>query len=127
MEYEITLKKTHINWGVYRHTDTRDKIPEEGYIPIPLNIAKEYNIFNSNSGNITNYQIYSEDKFLKGDIVIPSGSNEKGSIYAKQFQGKGNLKLIGKWYQQLNASPGDKLHIKIEKNKIFVKLKKESF
>ena len=125
MEYEITLKKTHINWGVYRHTDTRDKIPEEGYIPIPLNIAKEYNIFNS--GNITNYQIYSEDEFLKGDIVIPSGSNEKGSIYAKQFQGKGNLKLIGKWYQQLNASPGDKLHIKIEKNKIFVKLKKESF
>lgn len=127
MEYEITLKNAHINWGGYRHTDTRDKISGEGYIPIPLNIAKECNILNSNSGNITDYKIYSEDKILEGDIVIPSGSNEKGSIYAKQFQGKGNLKLIGKWYQQLNASPGDKLLIKIEKNKIFVELKKESF
>lgn len=124
MTYKVTLKKAHINWGEYRHTDTREKISEEGYIPIPSDVAKEYNILNSNSGATKEYQIFSTDGFLKGEIVIPSGSKEKGNPFAKQFQGKGNLKLIGKWYNYVNASIGDEIVVQINGDRIDVELKK---
>ncbi len=44
--YRVELKKTHIEWGVYRHTDTRDIIYGEGYIKIPADVARSFNITN---------------------------------------------------------------------------------
>jgi hypothetical protein len=33
--FTVTLKKCHIGWGTYRHTNTRTKRKGEGYLPIP--------------------------------------------------------------------------------------------
>ena len=42
--YIATLKKTHLGWGTHRTTNSRPKIKNEGYIPIPSKYAFSFNI-----------------------------------------------------------------------------------
>lgn len=110
--FVITLNDAHLDWGEHRHTNTRDAIPGEGYIPIPKEHAVRFNIFNSNraGGN----PLY-EFRTLNGDIMsgtlLAQGCSSAGNEYAKQFSGHGDLKLVGRWYASVNASPGG--HVKI--------------
>ena len=65
--YEIELKPSHIEWGEYRHTNTRDIRDNEGYIPIPRNKAIEYRILNSNGTN-NGQGIYTQNSFREREI-----------------------------------------------------------
>lgn len=35
--FEVVLSQSHVAWGTYRFTNSREPINGEGYIPLPLN------------------------------------------------------------------------------------------
>ena len=51
--FTITLKRPHLEWGSYRHTNSRGIVYGEGYIPIPAPDAYRIGTFNSNANSIT--------------------------------------------------------------------------
>ncbi|CAM4364740.1 hypothetical protein [Lacicoccus alkaliphilus] len=110
--YIIELKQAHLEWGVYRHTDTRSRIPGEGYLPIPRQKAVDYSIYNGNHSSVSNiYECTSQDGYLLQESVKASGSSRAGDIYAKQFQGNEDLSLFGRWFSHVNAQIGD--HVRV--------------
>lgn len=113
--FTIVLKQTHLEWGSYRYTHSRDVIYGEGYIPIPSKFAYEYKIYNSNFEKTgLGYNIFnckSEDGYFKGQIKA-GGCSKKGEIYAKQFHGLKNLKALGDWFGYCDAKVGDIIEVK---------------
>lgn len=107
-----TLRKAHLQWGLYRHTNSRGIIYGEGYLQIPIREARRLNITNSNQTDAnTIYICNSSDHFLQNVPLLASGSMRSGDIYAKQFQGRGNLRLLGDWFNHVNAKVGDRIKI----------------
>lgn len=107
-----TLKRAHLEWGSYRHTSTRGTIYGEGYLQIPRLDATRIGIHNSNlPGAINTFNCNSVDGFLANVTLKASGSSSAGDIYAKQFQGRGNLQLIGDWLNHVNAQIGDRVRV----------------
>lgn len=113
--FTIVLKQSHLEWGAYRYTNSRDIIYGEGYIPIPSKYAKKYKIYNSNFYKIgLGYNIFncvSEDGYFNGKLKA-GGCSKKGEIYAKQFHGLKNLKALGDWFKYCNAKEGDLIEVK---------------
>ena len=106
------LKQAHLEWGTHRHTNSRGTIYGEGYLQIPKQVATSIGIYNSNLPGATNtYICNSVDGYLNNVTLKASGSTNAGDIYAKQFQGSGNLKLIGDWFYYVNAQEGDRVKI----------------
>lgn len=105
--FTVQLKGTHVDWGEYRYTSTRDIIPGEGYIPIPRSYAETFHIYNTNRpGPLPLYDCSSIDGLYQGTLLA-QGSSEKGDIYAKQFAEYKNLKGLGGWFAAVKAKPGD--------------------
>jgi len=48
---------------------------------------------------------------LTNVILKASGCSTAGDIYAKQFAGSGNLKLLGSWFAHLKLQVGDQVEI----------------
>ena len=115
-KYEIILKPSHIQWGEYRYTDSRNSRGFEGYIPIPKDISLKFQILNSNGTNKKDvfgknlFYCTSADGSYKG-VLKAQGSSSAGDIYAKQFSGYGDLQALGKWYVIVNAKVGDKIRV----------------
>lgn len=110
--YIATLKKTHLGWGTHRNTFSRPRIGDEGYIPIPANCAVRFNITNVNNRSQSNVYLFStSDGFYQNKYLKSSGSGKKGSIYAKNLHGNGDLKLLGKWFDHLGAVIGDQIKV----------------
>jgi hypothetical protein len=110
--FVTTLKRAHLEWGNYRHTNTRGTVYGEGYIQIPRSDAIRIGINNSNLlGGRNTYNCNSVDGFLTNVTIKASGSSTAGDIYAKQFQGDGNLQLIGDWFNHVNAQTGDRVRV----------------
>jgi hypothetical protein len=110
--FTIELKKSHLEWGTHRYKYTRKRIHGEGYLPIPRPWAKSLSIFNRNhrnGGYICNCT--SSDGFLKDVSLKAAGCNKRGDVYAKQFQGNGNLRIIGSWFNAIGAGVGDYVKI----------------
>lgn len=114
--YTITLKEAHLNWGEYRNTSTRDYIAGEAYLPIPMQIAVNFGIVNSNATGGRDiygqnlFKFHTADGFLSGDLKS-QGCREAGDNYAKQFSVQGNLKPLGTWYDYIGATPGTQIHV----------------
>ncbi|ODG91516.1 hypothetical protein BED47_07645 [Gottfriedia luciferensis] len=106
-----TLKKAHLEWGNHRYTNSRGIIYGEGYLHIPSQVANSIGILNSNSGTTNTYNCNSADGFLKNVTLKASGSSKAGAVFAKQFQGSGNLKLLGDWFFHVNAEEGDQIRV----------------
>jgi hypothetical protein len=110
--YTATLKKTHLGWGTHRKTNSRPKIKNEGYIPIPLNNAIGFNITNLHNKKQSNiYKFSTSDGFIKDKELKASGNRKKGDKYAKNLHGNGDLKLLGDWFQHLRVQLGDKIKV----------------
>ena len=114
--YEVTLKPSHLKWGEYRYTGSRDSRELEGYIPIPREYSLKYQVLNSNGTE--QEDIYGKNLFncrsadgLYVGVLKSQGSSTAGDIYAKQFSGFGDLQALGKWYESINAEVGDKIRI----------------
>ncbi|WP_377520059.1 hypothetical protein [Priestia megaterium] len=110
-EFITVLKKAHIEWGNHRHTSTRGVVYGEGYLQIPRSEARTIGIFNSNSSNTHIFNCNSTDGFLVNASIKASGSSTANDVFAKQFQGNGNLRLIGDWFRHVNAQVGDQVKI----------------
>lgn len=113
--FTIRLKPSHLGWGNYRYTNSRDIIYGEGYIPIPKRYALAYSIFNSNHSpnglGINLYHASSTDGFLNNVSLLAQGCKEAGDIYAKQFSVKGNLRIIGSWYANQHATTANSVKV----------------
>ena len=107
--YEVELREAHLNWGTYRHTNTRDLRPGEGYIPIPAHIARQSNIYNIHNPGLGHnlFNVSSSDQFIQNELLKAQGGTDRTSIYAKQFSIENNLSRIGEWYAYTNANIGD--------------------
>jgi hypothetical protein len=107
-----TLREAHLKWGSHRHTSSRGIIYGEGYLQIPMNDARRLAIYNSNQlGALVDYYCNSDDGFLVDVVLKASGSVKAEAIYAKQFQGSGNLKVLGDWFNDVGAEEGDPVQI----------------
>ena len=113
--FTITLKKPHLEWGSYRHTNSRGIVYGEGYIPIPADYAYEYNVLNSNGTNgkdVLGKNIFicsSVDGKFNGELKAQG--NQSDDMYAKQFAGNDNLKALGDWYYEMDADVGDRIKV----------------
>jgi len=110
----VELKPSHVDGGTYRHTDTRDPTDGEGCIPIPIKYAENYSIYNSNyKGDVLRLNLFnckSADGIFEGRLKA-IGGRYSGDIYAKQFQGDGDLKALGVWFKKRSAKVGDKVKV----------------
>lgn len=112
--YEVPLEHSPVDWGDgARRTQTRTPRKEEGYVPIPKRYARKFQIVNINGVisrtdtlGLNLFNCSSADGLLDG-VVKAAGCSQKGDPYAKQFQGNGNLRLIGRWLIQRKAKVGD--------------------
>ena len=106
--FTVSLKDAHIDWGEHRNTGSRNIIEGEGYIAVPRDFAKKYEIFNSNHNPVGyGYNLFhasSKDGFLCDETLLAQGSSTAGDIYAKQFSVQGDLKKIGNWYKHCGAT-----------------------
>jgi len=103
--YSIVLKQAHINWGTHRYTDTRDKISGEGYVPIPSQYARKFNIQKGSCFTAVFADGYPSFR------MRAAGNAAADEILAKQFQGDGDLKAFGRWYASCNATIGDRVSV----------------
>lgn len=114
--YTVSLKPSHLAWGTYRYTDTRDTIPGEGYIPIPSDVARNLNLKNQNGTGgidilgVNIFNCVSVDGRFRGQLKA-QGNHYAGDIYAKQFSGNDDLKALGDWYRILGANVGDEVSV----------------
>lgn len=114
--FVVELSQSHVAWGTYRFTNSREPISGEGYIPIPLIDARRLKLFNGNGTRHVDkweknlFECESMDGFFRG-ILRAQGSRSAGDIYAKQFAGDGDLKALGRWYAHIDARSGDKIRV----------------
>lgn len=111
-KFIVTLRNNHIGWGTERKTNTRGKVKDESYLPIPIEYAKRFSITNlhdKSRGNI--YTFSTNDGFYKNEQLKASGCRKQGDKYAKNLHGNGNLKLLTPWFKSINAIKGTQIVI----------------
>ena len=109
--FVVTLKPSHLGWGIHRHTNTRDLIYGEGYIKIPRKYAESFNIFNDNHPTANPRYYCTAVNGCYSGVLLAQGCSKAGDIYAKQFAEEGNLKGIGNWYKNVGAQEGGKIKV----------------
>jgi len=90
----VTLKPSHLGWGIYRYTDTRDPIYGEGYIQIPRQYAEKFGIFNYNHPAENSRYHFTAVNGQYSGTLLAQGCSRAGDVYAKQFAEEKNLKGI---------------------------------
>ncbi|WP_348824774.1 hypothetical protein [Flavobacterium aestuarii] len=106
------LKQAHLQWGEYRHTNSRGIQIGEAYLQIPSKIAYDFEITNNNSdARSAEYGFSTSDGFITNGKLLASGNQYKPE-YAKQFEGSGNLKLLGDWFSDIDAQIDDQIEIR---------------
>lgn len=103
--YTVVLKAAHMDWGRHRHTNTRDQIPGEAYVQLPKLYARMYDI---RLGDL--FTATFADGF-PSFTARAAGNSTAGDIWAKQFQGDGDLKAFGRWYAYCGADVGDTVRV----------------
>lgn len=113
-EFTITFRSAApLKWGTRRQHETRDKIAGERYIPIPRKLAKAYGVRNSNCGTglgINIFKAHSTEGIFQGELKA-AGCSKAGDVFAKQFQGNGDLKALEPWFTYHHAQIGDQVKI----------------
>ena len=98
-------------WGTHRYHNSRTRRSGERYIPIPRKEAKRLGLRNSNCGTgfgINLFNVHSTDGHFSG-VLMTAGCSRRGDMYAKQFQGYGNLRALLPWLELHNAQVGDEV------------------
>ncbi|MDT2757990.1 hypothetical protein P7G51_11415 [Enterococcus asini] len=111
--YEIELKNTHLNWGTYRKTASRERITGEHFIPVPRAESKRLGIYNKIKGTgVGNNEFYarSADGYYSGMVKI-SGNNEQGDSHGKNIAESGNLKGFHDWFVAMNMKVGTRIRV----------------
>lgn len=112
----VELTPSQLGWGDERYTNTRTIRYGEGYLAIHKEYARSYDLFNANGTNgrdILGKNIFnctSTDGLLNCQLKS-QGCSESGDIYAKQFAGNDNLRALGNWYSDIQATVGDQIEV----------------
>lgn len=103
--YEVFIRPSHLDWGMYRNPTNRDFTPGESYIKIPARYARMYDLQRG-----TQYTAH----FANGypNMLVQAAGNgpyENGIQYSKQFHGvgRGACRALTPWYVACNAAVGD--------------------
>lgn len=116
--FTYTIIGAYSDWGRIRHTETRDPIALEGYIPISAEKARELNIRNRHGAGeqdvwgLNLFHCESADGLFR-ETLLAQG-NQHNRNYAKQFSVRGDLKALGRWYQEIGAQEGDRILVRWE-------------
>lgn len=114
--FTVELNRAQLKWGMFRFTGSRGLRYGEGYLKIPLHIARTFRLFNNNhtcGNDIIGENIFhatSADGLFNG-LLRSEGCSTGGEPYAKQFAGDKNLMALGYWYSQINAQVGDRIRV----------------
>lgn len=112
--YEVKLSETHVDWGNYRDTYSRDRRDGEAYIPIPADKARRFKIYNSNFKEeglgYNKFYVRAARENFSG-ILKSSGCRRAGDVFAKQFHGDNDLRLLGEWFRMWGAEPGSTVYV----------------
>ena len=112
----VHLTPSQLGWGDERYTNSRAIRYCEGYLAIPKQYAKAFDLFNSNYTNgkdVLGKNIFNcttNDNFLNCQLKS-QGCSKSGDIYAKQFAGNDNLRTLGSWYAHIHANVGDQIEV----------------
>ncbi|WP_182185499.1 hypothetical protein [Pectinatus frisingensis] len=109
---------SQLGWGEYRKTHTRERRPNECYIPIRAEFARRFELYNANvaeglGNNIFN--AYSIDGMFR-DVLKMQGCSKAGDIKAKNISVEGNLTGLYNWFQANAAQVGDQVELYWETN-----------
>lgn len=110
--YSIRVKPSYIDWGEFRNPTNRVPIPDESYVHIPADKAREYGI---ERGDV--FWASFTNGFPSMRIkAAGNGPYVNGTQYAKQFEGIGcgACKAFTPWYQSCNVEIGDCVEVKFE-------------
>lgn len=113
--YDVEVMDPHSDWGMVRHTDSRDRREGEAYIKIPSGIAYDFGIYNSAGagGDIFGKSLFNcttaDGSF---SVVLRAEGNQSYKEFAKQFAGDGDLKAVGELYRVIGAHAGDTIRVK---------------
>lgn len=110
--YIVQLRDNHLAWGTYRYTDSRAPRTGEAYLPIPVQRAREFGVYNENTTN--GDDVLGENIFYcvtLRDYLKAQGCSSAGDIYAKQFAIADDLKGLGRWYRAVGAESGDSVRV----------------
>ena len=114
--FTVELNKAQLEWGTYRFTGSRGIRYGEGYLKIPRNYARLYNLYNGNhtqKQDILGENIFhatSKDGLFNG-FLRSQGCTNAGDPLAKQFAGDKDLMALGDWYSQIEAQEGDRIRV----------------
>lgn len=114
--FTVELNKAQLEWGTYRFTGSRGIRYGEGYLKIPRNYARLYNLYNGNhtqKQDILGENIFhatSKDGLFNG-FLRSQGCTNAGDPLAKQFAGDKDLMVLGDWYSQIEAQEGDRIRV----------------
>ena len=112
--FVVELRPIHLNWGTIpdRRTTSRNEVRGEGYIPIPREYARQYQIFNSNNAeaNVLYTVTCLNGAQIQGQLLA-QGASRRGDIYAKNFSVQNDLKAIGNWFISVEAQPGGHVEV----------------
>lgn len=110
--YVVQLRENHLAWGTYRYTDSRAPRAGEAYLPIPVQRAREFGVYNENATN--GDDVLGKNIFYCATLreyLKAQGCSNAGDIYAKQFAIADDLKGLGRWYRAVGAEPGDRVRV----------------
>lgn len=107
--YDVIVKESHIDWGLYRHPTNRGAVAGESYVKIPSEAARNFYIVRG-----THYTAHFVSDILSFKIkAAGNGPRNNGVQYAKQFEGigLGACKAFTPWYISCNIQVGDIIHV----------------
>ena len=112
--FEVEIKEAHLGWGTNppRRTQTRPTRNNEAYIKIPKDIARRFDVHNSNDNEAnTLYDVECVNGAQINGQLLAQGCSSAGDIYAKQFSVQGNLQELNRWYTSVNAEVGGRVRV----------------
>jgi hypothetical protein len=108
------ITHTYQKWGQYdpkRISHSRNEIPNETYLVVPADIARQFDIYMSNmAGANTEYDAYDQNKRFICTLKA-QGNSKGGQIYAKNISGSGNLKALSEWINSYDITDNDRIEI----------------
>ncbi|WP_321993480.1 phospholipase D-like domain-containing protein [Clostridium butyricum] len=97
--FEAELLPVHLNWGTTSRNGQRNRHPDEVYIPIFIDVARNLDLFNDG----TEFAVQGQNFNVKA-----TGTQGLNSDYGKNLTSANGLKPLGRYLKgQLNAHPGD--------------------
>lgn len=101
--FTVELLPVHLNWGTTSTDGTRNRHPDETYIPISIDVARSLNLINDGT------EFYVQGQYFS---VKATGTQGTNNIYGKNLTSSNGLRPLGVYLKStLNSHPGDIIRV----------------